>query len=323
MTRVEVVGAGFNSAGRGDGVARAPQALRRAGLVAAVSARHDVEDAGDVAFGVPVPERGRSGLLAEEALASMVGGVRRRVAEILAGGGFPLLVGGDCPVLLGALAACRDVHGSAGLLFVDGHEDAWPPAVSTTGEAADCELGLALGVTATGVLPTGVLPGGVLAGGVLAEPGPLLRAEATALLGPRDGAELLAHGVASLRESLWFATDRDLTGRVAEKTADAVATVEGAAARWWLHVDLDVLATDQLAAVDYPQPGGLTWAELTEITATALRRPGCAGWSLAIYNPDLDEDGHEAARIVRYVEDALSCLGPRPQAPAGEGTGRP
>lgn len=316
MARIVVLGAGFNSAGPRDGVARAPQALRRAGLVAAASARHDkgtsaghdrgtsarpgtgtsarhdVRDAGDVAFGEPLPVRGETGLLAEEALASMVAGVRRSVATVLADGAFPLLVGGDCPVLLGALAACRDVHGPAGLLFVDGHEDAWPPAASPTGEAADCELGLALGLTDTGLLP---------------EPTPLLRAEAAALLGPRDAAELMEQGVRSLRGSLWFASDRELTGRIAESVADAAATVERSAARWWLHVDLDVLATDQLPAVDYPQPGGLTWAELTDLTALALGRPACAGWSLAIYNPDLDEDGHQAARIVRYAHDSLSA----------------
>jgi arginase len=299
MARIVVLGAGFNSAGRRDGVARAPQALRRAGLIAAASARpgtgpsarHDVRDAGDVAFGEPLPVRGEAGLLAEQALASMVAAVRRGVETILADGAFPLLVGGDCPVLLGALAACRDVHGSAGLLFVDGHEDAWPPAASPTGEAADCELGLALGLTDTGLLP---------------EPAPLLRPEATALLGPRDAAELMEHGVRSLRGTLWFASDRELTGRIADSVAGAAASVERSAARWWLHVDLDVLATDQLAAVDYPQPGGLTWAELTDLTALALGRPACAGWSLAIYNPDLDEDRHQAARIVRYVEESLS-----------------
>ncbi|GAA2392974.1 arginase family protein [Nonomuraea africana] len=292
--RIEVLGAGFNSAGLRDGVARAPEALRRAGLIAGAAAHHEVRDAGDVDFSEPVPRRGEvSALLAEEALTSMARGVRQRIETILAEGGFPLLVGGDCAVLPGALHACRAVHGGVGLVFVDGHEDAWPPADSTTGEAADCELGLALGVTAAHVGP---------------ELSPVLRPAATALLGPRDGAELAEHGVASLRGSLWFATDRELTGRIAAAVADAVATVERSAPRWWLHVDLDVLATDQLAAVDYPQPGGLRWEELTELTAIALRRPGCAGWSLTIYNPDLDEDGHEAARIVRYVEDALSVV---------------
>ncbi|MCG5220466.1 arginase family protein [Streptosporangium soli] len=290
--RIDVLGAGFNSAGLDDGVARAPGALRRAGLITRALTGHEVRDLGDVEFREPIPRRGEvTGLLAEEALISMLAGVRRNVEAILAREHFPLLIGGDCAVLPGALAACRAVHGSVGLLFVDGHEDAWPPADSTTGEAADCELGLALGLTAADVP---------------AELAPVLRPEATALLGPRDGAELHDHGVGSLRGSLWFATDRDLTGRIAASVADAVATIEMAAGHWWLHVDLDVLATDQLAAVDYPQAGGLSWAELTELTAIALRRPGCAGWSITIYNPDLDADGHEARRVVRYVEEALS-----------------
>ncbi|WP_336208205.1 arginase family protein [Nonomuraea sp. LPB2021202275-12-8] len=292
--RIDVLGVGFNSAGLSNGVARAPDALRRAGLIARASARHEVSDVGDVEFSEPVPQRGEvTGLLAEDALISMIGGVRQRLGTILAGDHFPLLIGGDCAVLLGALAACRAVHGSAGLLFVDGHEDAWPPADSTTGEAADCELGLMLGVTATG------LP---------AELGSMLRPEATALLGPRDSAELIDHGISSLRGALWFATDRDLTGRIEASVADAIATIERAESHWWLHVDLDVLASDQLAAVDYPQVGGLSWEELTELTGIALRRPGCVGWSITIYNPDLDEDGHQALRIVRYVEEALASI---------------
>ncbi|GAA2646488.1 arginase family protein [Nonomuraea recticatena] len=292
--RIDVLGAGFNSAGVRTGVARGPHALRRAGLVARAGRSHEVRDVGDVAFSEPVPRRGEaSRLLAEQALTSMLAEVRRKVEAIMAGGAFPLLVGGDCAVLPGALAACRSVHGSVGLLFVDGHEDAWPPADSTTGEAADCELGLALGVTSADVGP---------------EPAPVLRPEATALLGPRDSEELREHGVASLRGSLWFANDRELSGRVAAAADDAIATIERSASRWWLHVDLDVLATDQLAAVDYPQPGGLRWEELTELTAVALRRPGCAGWSLTIYNPDLDADGHEAERIVGYVEQALALV---------------
>jgi arginase len=41
-----------------------------------------------------------------------------------------------------------------GVLFVDGHEDAWPPQASPTGEAADMELGFLLGRTTE--LPPGL-----------------------------------------------------------------------------------------------------------------------------------------------------------------------
>lgn len=75
---------------------------------------------------------------------------------------------------------------------------------------------------------------------------------------------------------------------------------------WWLHVDLDVLDADQLPAVDYPQPGGLSWGELDVITAAALTSPGCVGWSVCIYNPDLDPDRSGAGHILDYLGGALA-----------------
>ncbi len=79
-------------------------------------------------------------------LAATLARVRSQTAAAVRLGHRPLVVGGDCPILIGALAGCADVSGSPpGLLFVDGHEDGWPPHASTTGEAADMELGLLLG----------------------------------------------------------------------------------------------------------------------------------------------------------------------------------
>ena len=110
------------------------------------------------ALPVPVPVRGPSGLLAEDALVAMTGQVAQAVGAARRSGWYPLLAGGPCPVILGALAA---LQAAAGLLFVDGHEDAWPPRASPTGEAADCELGLALGLFDAGRSPRlrAVLPG--------------------------------------------------------------------------------------------------------------------------------------------------------------------
>ena len=275
LVDIEVLGVGFNSAGTDRGVARAPAALRAAGLIEAVAGR----DAGMVAFAGPRPERGPSGLLAEEALVSMTGEVRLAVADALARGTFPLLIGGDCPISLGAWSAL-----SEGLLFVDGHEDAWPPRESTTGEAADCELGLALGLTATALPDLAVI-----------EPGRV------AVLGPRDADELATAGVPSLRDRVFFRSDDDLHGQVEEETKAALDAVGND--RFWLHVDLDVLSTSALAAVDYPQPGGLDWGELATITRRALRTGSCAGMSVTIYNPDLDPAQTGARRIVGFLGD--------------------
>jgi arginase len=299
--QVTVVGVPFNSSGLADGVARAPAALRRAGLVPRLAGRLEAVDAGDVGFDPPAPERSpASGLLAERALVSMVAGTRQAVAAVHQTGRFPLVLGGDCPVMLGGLAATRDRHGEVGLLMLDGHEDAYPPRRSPTGEAADCELALALGL-ADG-LPDG-----------LAEVLPLLAPGQVGLLGPRDEAALARDGVASLRGVVPLWSDVELVVRgPAEVATQAARDLAAAVPAWWLHVDLDVLATFELAAVDYPQPGGLRWWHLRQMTAAALAVPGCAGWTVAIYNPDLDADGGQAARIVDYVAGAAAVLAEPP-----------
>ena len=140
---IALIGVPANSSGRADGVARAPAVLRQRGLAAALARWPGFTDVGDLVLPAPRPARGPSGLLAEEALVAMIGQVRDAVAAARNSGRFPLLVGGDCPVILGALSALQADGGRPGLLFVDGHEDAWPPRLSPTGEAADCELGLA------------------------------------------------------------------------------------------------------------------------------------------------------------------------------------
>ncbi len=292
--KVRVVRVAFNSAGVEGGVAGAPAALRGAGLIERLG---DVRDGGDVAFAAMRAERSaRSGLLAEAALVSMVAATREAVAAAQAAGEFPLVIGGDCPVLLGALAATRDRYGSVGLVMVDGHEDNYPPHRSLTGEAADCELYLALG------LPSDGLPA------ELEALTPLLEGRQVALIGPRDAAAMVRDGVSSLGGMVPLYTDVEVIVRGPREVAvRAASNVRDTAAAWWLHTDLDVLSTNAFSAVDYPQPGGLSWDQLREVTAAALATPGCAGWTVAIYNPDLDPDGVQAGRVIDYIAPLLSA----------------
>ena len=121
--RIAIVGVPFNSSGTTDGVARAPAAIRRAGLVDALRAVGlDVEDRGDVPLGPTSPDRDPvSHVIAPIALAAMIGVVRNEVDRALKAGRFPIVLGGDCPILLGCLGA--SALGAPAVLFVDGHED--------------------------------------------------------------------------------------------------------------------------------------------------------------------------------------------------------
>jgi arginase len=298
MRRLALIGVPFNSAGKTAGVARAPSTLRAAGLGDAVAQVAEVRDAGDVDVGTPQPERSSaSGLLAEDSLVTMIANVRSAVNAVFNSNEFPLVVGGDCPVMLGCLAAGRDRDGSCGLLMMDGHEDGYPPKLSPTGEAADSELFIALGLDTAG-LPD-----------ELRRLLPLVDATQVTLLGPRDEATIVSEGAWSLRGTVNLYSDDELRssgpGAAAEEAARGLSHTADA---WWLHTDLDVLATDQLSSVDYPQPGGLSWEDLADMTTQALATPGCAGWTVAIYNPDLDSGCTDAGRIVDYVASSLAHL---------------
>jgi arginase len=295
--RFGLIGVPFNSTGLPGGEALAPAALRAAGLVEALHRVADIRDYGDIALPGSNPERDpTTGIIAPANLAAMVAAVRFLVAQVIDVGDVPLVIGGECPLLLGCLAAARDTYGRVGLLFVDGHEDAWPPHRSTTGEAADMELGFALGLTgATGVHDLDALL-------------PLVCPNDAIVLGPRDRDELAAAKVPSVASTVTFHDDRALLATDLDTTSRALMRqLHGAATHWWFHLDLDVLATRSFSAVRYPQPGGLSWPHFEMIAGAALRAPGLIGWNITIYNPDLDFDGRGADQIVTFLERMFSA----------------
>lgn len=296
MTSTRIIYVPFNAAGLSSGVAGMPQAIRSAGL--------EERMPGPVASTwIPtdamIPTRGPSALLAEDALTSMVADTETALIAAWRDGEVPLVVAGDCPVLLAPLIAAK-ARGGGGLVFIDGHEDAWDPQVTPTGEASDCEIGLALGLFRG---PNG------LAGL------PCLRPEHLVVLGPRDQEEIADAGQPSIRDGVArYVSGAELAAQPESHTyveaADLVAGGAGTAeAGWWCHVDLDVLATESLSAVDYPQPGGLSWTQLERLTAACLSVPACLGASVVIYNPDLD-GGHAAERIANYIAFVRDRLGP-------------
>jgi arginase len=236
----------------------------------------------------------------------MIDGVRDAVAESLERGAFPLVLGGDCPVLLGCLAAMTAGGGAPRVLYVDGHEDAWSAAASTTGEAADMDLGWLLGTTSADLRAD-------LRGRI-----PILQPDDVIILGARDEDELADAGIESLQHVVQVVRPDAITDDPDAVGRDAVSALERRGP-WWLHVDLDVLATDSLSAIDYPQAGGLDWTTLSSLTSRALASPNVMGWTVTIYNPDLDPGGGGAKRIVRYVTEVLGHRDP-PESPSPSST---
>jgi len=282
-----VIGAPLDSAAKSEGEERAPGALRDAGLVEALGAR----DLGDVAEPLAPPERhARSGILAYESLVDATERISDAVKEAIGSGERPLVLGGDCSLLIGAIVGAREAGLRPGLLFVDGHADYWDGESSPTGESADMELAIIHG--------RGPLE---LAG---MAPRPLADPARTAILGHRPPGvdpDLEAERERVPDEVLQLDT---AAIREAGIPMAAALALERAGEGAWLHIDLDVLDGELFPAVSYPLAEGLDWEEL-EALLRPLLAAGVCGVSVADLNSDKDPDGAHAERVSELLTAVL------------------
>ncbi|MGZ4384454.1 MAG: arginase family protein, partial [Gaiellaceae bacterium] len=208
---------------------------------------------------------------------------------------LPVVLGGDCSIILGPLLALRR-RGRYGLAYLDGHADFEHPDDEPHGEVASLDLALA-----TGRGPEPLADLGGLA--------PLVRAEDVALVGYRAFGDNDRFGDEHVRESGITVLDyRDVRATTMAQVLDrALATVVRPQLRgFWVHFDVDVLDDAIMPAVDYRNAGGLTWDQASELLRGLLTEPRACGLDVTIYNPNLDPD----RRIARELCDLIAgCLG--------------
>ncbi|UUU39093.1 arginase family protein [Streptomyces sp. NBC_00162] len=275
------------------GVYKLAGALREQGLLARLGAREG---------GVVVPpryDRGDwqegDGVFHADALAAYTVTLADRIERHLRAGEFPVVLGGDCSIQLGASLAMRRL-GRYGLAAIDGSADFRHPG----NEAVNGPVGAAGGEELA--LATGR---GQAALADLEGRSPYLRDEDVRLFGIRDGDADLAE----LREA---AIQVATVGEIRERGAGPVArtALDGlhppATAGFWVHLDADALDSSVMPAVDSPDPGGLLPDELAELLSVLVSSPRCVGINITIYDPDLDPDGRAGALLADLVAGAFA-----------------
>jgi arginase len=280
------------SPGKVPGARRLPQALRANRLVERLQAGDagrvdpppyspEIDPATGVRNGTAIP--GYSVALAD------------RLVELLGSGAFPLVLGGDCSILLGAMLALGRL-GRYGLVSIDGGLDFRHPGnahlVGPVGSVAGEDLAV---VTGRGASQLTDLEGRR----------PLVAEAAVVAMGHR-GLEPIADELLATELTLLDVADLRRLGP-AEAATRALATLaDRGVAGFWVHVDADVLDPELMPAVDSPDPGGLTHAELTALLQTLTASQLATGMELTIFDPDLDPGGHLAADLTDTVVAGLS-----------------
>ena len=77
---------------------------------------------------------------------------------------------------------------------------------------------------------------------------------------------------------------------------------------FWIHLDVDVLDSVLMPAVDSPQPGGLTYTELVALLAPLLASPRAVGLNLTILDPSLDPTGTITRALIEGIRPLLAVL---------------
>ena len=273
-----------------DGVEELPDRLLALGLGERIGARRVGRVAPPPKDPIPDPQ---TGVLNAPAIASWSSELADAVEAIVDAGEFPVVLGGDCTILLGSMLALRR-RGRYGLLFIDGNADFFQPEAEPNGEGASMDLAW---VTGHGPeLLTNI-----------EDRFPLVRAEDAVAFGYRDHQDQEEFGSQPLPPDLCvydFPKVRALgVERAAHEATEHLARsdLDG----FFIHLDADVLDDAIMPAVDFRVPGGLSWDDLKRVLRIALDSGKAVGLDVTIYNPRLDSDGKAGQGLANVLAEAL------------------
>jgi arginase len=286
--RIEILGTPFNGLGTFPDIENPAEGLRQANLMSLLEAGgHSVTDLGDLSgFQCQDIRDDETGIndfgmwlnLSQE-LSQMLGGMLDRQA-------FPLLLGGDCRMLVGIFAAFSQRETEAGLVFLDGHADFHSPETSPSGDPADMELAIL-----TGRGPERITR--------IAGKYPLLKDEEVVVYGIRAWDHI---GTSNIEV---YDRQRMIKNGIKHTVKEGLKNFYRKKLPVWLHFDVDVL-DPELMPVMFPEPEGLTFEEAQEFLGFVWASGRVIGMSIACYHPKLDIDGSAGAQLVTLVSEVLS-----------------
>ncbi len=275
------------------GVQALPEALKKAGLMDRLNATFAGRVQPSMLYN---PTRDPiTHLLNGTSIALFSKDLSKRVNVEIRKKNFPIVLGGDCSILIGVLLGLRRI-GRYGLFFIDGHSDFYQPQASTTGEVADMELAIVSG-RGPDILSN------------IEGLKPLVLDDDIVVFGYRDAEQSISYGSNNVRDTKMQVLDlsdvRNLGINEATSLAVSNFITNEDLSGFWIHLDADVLHDRIMPAVDYRLGnGGLEFSELSHILKT-LTSQKAIGMTITIYNPNLDSNGSIAKNFVECIVGGL------------------
>jgi arginase len=282
---------------REPGTWRAPQALMDAGLLKALNADEVISlDRPKYEFDAQPGTRIRNGRSIRDFSLKL----SEKVSDALKRNQFPVVIGGDCSILLGSLHGSR-LAGGKGLVHIDGHSDFSHPGNYDTktrlGAVAGMDLALASGRGEE------LLTDWPNVGKPLANDSDIIQ------IGERNAEDAnfdQYYGDILRTEITLFTIQRVLKEGIDASAKRVIARLqERGLNKAWMHVDLDVLDQSVMPAVDSPGSPGFTYAQLSQLMAALCASERFLGINFTIYDPERDKGTRYARPLVECIANGL------------------
>jgi arginase len=289
MTRpISIVGAPLDFGAGRRGVDMGPSAIRVASLKERLATLgHDVEDLGNIA--APQQESVAVGDPRVKYLDAIAGTCRRlagEVAKIVAGGRFPVVLGGDHSIAAGTICGVAKKR-RIGVIWIDAHGDINTPATSPSGNVHGMPLAALLGQEPKALLSGARLnPANVVLVGLRD-------------LDPGERQHIRDWGVhaATMRD----VDERGMRGIMEE----AIRVATNGTAGFHLSFDMDAIDPAVAPGVGTPVQGGLSYREAHLIMEMAHDSGKLISLEVVEVNPVLDISNRTADLAVELILSAM------------------
>lgn len=293
--KIGLIGVPSSAGAHGVGQEKAPQALRRAGLVTGMEKSGiEVIDFGDLPLALYQP---RSANRKQQNLLRVVDVGRRvadRVDEVLQQHLTPVVIGGDCTITLGVLAGYLRHVENLGLLYFDGDIDLTTPATTHSGILDSMGMAHMIGEGADALSHIG-------------SRFPLM---------PEDHIVLFGFDPLEVQPWQWEALEQrqmvcfpvtSFNGQPTEGARNALRQLEQRADVMLVHFDVDSIDSADFPLADFPHHNeGQSLSEAFACLSVFCSSPKCGGLVLTEVNPDHDVDGSMLSTLTQLLVKTLT-----------------
>jgi ornithine--oxo-acid transaminase len=270
------------------GCAEGPETLRKAGLVSA--ARRNGQEC--IWQETLAPAAGP----VAQALPALLETLSERVADCVAAGSLPIVVGGDQSIAPGtwrgaARAIARRAPGREfGLIWFDAHADAHTRVTRHAGNLHAMPVAALLGIHVPGLCDLDAAH---------------LHARSLIIIGMRSADDDEATLLRRLGVKVYDKQEVDRRGLRAV-VDEAVRRLVAGTAAFGVSIDLDVVDPQDAPAVSTPSSYGIAGADLCEALRGICQEPKLAALEIAEFNPAHDVGGRTARLALALVEAATA-----------------